>query len=497
MAYYYYYQTPPDPLSPIPTTEELSPSQPPLLMLSSPPQQHQLNLPLLTPVIPSVTTSMSMMTTTTTTSTEQHNEQQQLPTPNTFIRHCDDMGLFHDLQNIVVMSSLTGPTGETTISTASESTAAKVVTTATSTRQPTSPSLFDSSSTAIVTTMMMANPFDETFKQAVLQQQKNEANPSEHLFNHNNNNDGDLNTPFIPTTTVVNTTKNSTNVKTSTSIDMISTTTAAVESNKINTSTIPQSQAEPQQNIYITSTAEAPTRSVLVMMVEQPQQQSCNSTLTIQPEHQQLQQIIDQHKFIVPTTTATTNIIDTTTITHHDQDLYDEAVEVENSHVVINVGNDSNTIKQALKQNLLVKQLLQRRQKPPLITESRDKLDQLLQQQNNDIDIVTNIDRLEHENYNSNGQEDEDSNNQKQQQLKQKRKQEMLERNRSAAKRCRIKRKQRWELLSEENRKLKIENGRLREALSKLISHRCNNLQQHQTEQPAIIQGIFKHNDDV
>lgn len=108
------------------------------------------------------------------------------------------------------MSSLTGPTGETTISTAPESTAAKVVTTTTSTGQPTSSSLFDSSSTAIVTTMMMANPFDETFKQAVLQQQKNEANPSENLFNHNNNNDGDLNTPFIPTTNVVNTTNNNT-----------------------------------------------------------------------------------------------------------------------------------------------------------------------------------------------------------------------------------------------------------------------------------------------
>lgn len=48
---------------------------------------------------------------------------------------------------------------------------------------------------------------------------------------------------------------NISDVKTSTSIDMISTT-PAVESNKINTSTIPQSQAEPQQNIYITSTAE-------------------------------------------------------------------------------------------------------------------------------------------------------------------------------------------------------------------------------------------------
>lgn len=82
------------------------------------------------------------------------------------------------------------------------------------------------------------------------------------------------------------------------------------------------------------------------MMVEQPQQQSRNSTLTIQPEHQQHQQIIDPHKFIAPTTTATTNVIDTTTITHHDQDFCDEEIEVENSHVVINVGNDSNTIKQ-------------------------------------------------------------------------------------------------------------------------------------------------------
>jgi len=39
-------------------------------------------------------------------------------------------------------------------------------------------------------------------------------------------------------------------------IDMISTTTASVESNKMNTTTVPQSQVEPQQNVYITSTAE-------------------------------------------------------------------------------------------------------------------------------------------------------------------------------------------------------------------------------------------------
>jgi len=179
-------------------------------MLSSPPQQQQLNLPLLTPIHQTVTTSMPMITKTTTTTTTaiENNEQQQLPTPNTFIRHCDDMGLFHDLQNIVVMSSLTGPSCDTTITSVPASNAATIVTTATSTGQPISSNLFESTSTGIMTTMMMANPFDETFKQAVLQQQKNEANPSENIFNHNNNNDGDLNTPFIATTTVVNTSNN-------------------------------------------------------------------------------------------------------------------------------------------------------------------------------------------------------------------------------------------------------------------------------------------------
>lgn len=87
----------------------------------------------------------------------------------------------------------------------------------------------------------------------------------------------------------------------------------------------------------------------------------------------------------------------------------------------------------ALKQNLLVKQLLQRRQKPSIISESHHELGQLLRHQNNDnvIDfVVTNTDRLEHKVYNGSiGQEDEDHNSQKQQ-LKQKRKQEMLERNR-------------------------------------------------------------------
>lgn len=47
---------------------------------------------------------------------------------------------------------------------------------------------------------------------------------------------------------------------------------------------------------------------------------------------------------------------------------------------------------------------------------------------------------------------------------------------RTAARRCRMKRKQRWELLSEENRKLKIENSKLREAITRLISRSYTNI---------------------
>lgn len=140
---------------------------------------------------------------TTAVSTEQN--QTQLTTPNTFIRLCEDMGLFHDLQNIVVMSSC--QPADTATTTVPVSTAATIVTTSTSTGQPTTSNLCSSSTTAIVTTMMMANPFDETFKQAVLQQQKSDINLSENHFN-NSSNDGDLNTPFITTTTVVDTSNN-------------------------------------------------------------------------------------------------------------------------------------------------------------------------------------------------------------------------------------------------------------------------------------------------
>lgn len=76
-----------------------------------------------------------------------------------------------------------------------------------------------------------------------------------------------------------------------------------------------------------------------------------------------------------------------------------------------------------------MKQLLQRREKPSLVSENNHKSSQLLQQES-DIDfVVTNTDTLEHEDYGDNSAEDDDYSGQKQQQ-KQKRKEEMLERNR-------------------------------------------------------------------
>lgn len=189
------FTAPSDSLSPVTTIAQSTP--PPLLLLSPLPEQRQLALPLLTPLLPSVTTPM-----TTSVATEHNQHQQQLPTPNTFIRHCEDMGLFHDLQNIVVMSSLTGPPDNTASTTIPVTTTATMVTTSAPTGQHTASNLFGSSSTAVLTTMMMANPFDETFKQAVLQQQKTLENPTENILN-NNNNDGELNTPFIVPTTII------------------------------------------------------------------------------------------------------------------------------------------------------------------------------------------------------------------------------------------------------------------------------------------------------
>jgi len=71
------------------------------------------------------------------------------------------------------------------------------------------------------------------------------------------------------------------------------------------------------------------------MMVEHPQQQSHHSTVPIQSEHQQ---IIEQHQFIVPTTT--------TTLTSHDPHFYDEEVDGENGCIINHIVNDKTTIKQ-------------------------------------------------------------------------------------------------------------------------------------------------------
>lgn len=190
------FTAPPGPLSPGATVTDVTP----LLLLSPSHQQHQLNLnlPILTPVLPSTTIPI-----TTTTATTEYDQQHQLPTPNTFIKHCEDMGLFHDLQNIVVMSSLSGSQGDTVTTEIPVTTINTNSSMVTTTAQSMTSNIFSSSSTENITTMMMANPFDETFKQAVLQQQNNDANPSKKVFNdYKNNNNGDLNTPFIVPTTV-------------------------------------------------------------------------------------------------------------------------------------------------------------------------------------------------------------------------------------------------------------------------------------------------------
>lgn len=166
-----------------------------------------MGLPMLTPMLSLGTSSPSM--TTNTAITEYNEQQQQLPTPNTFLRHCEDMGLFQDLQNVVIMSPLTGPLENTATTEESVATTTTVNTTLASTEQSNTSNLFGIPSTAVLATMMMANPFDETFKQAVLRQQKKDINLIENNFNNNNNNnDGELNTPFIATTNVLDATKN-------------------------------------------------------------------------------------------------------------------------------------------------------------------------------------------------------------------------------------------------------------------------------------------------
>lgn len=192
-------------LSPGTMASELTPSLPPLLLLSPQQQQQQLTLPLVTPVLPSVTTSLPM---TTTTAAIEFNQQQQLSTPklSPFLRHCEETGLFQDLRNIgSISSSLTGPPGDTTTITVPVTASTTIVST-TSTELPSNSSLFGLSSSTILT--HMPNPFDETFKQAVLQQQKCDSKLAENLFNENSDTNGDLNTPFISTTTIVNSTNN-------------------------------------------------------------------------------------------------------------------------------------------------------------------------------------------------------------------------------------------------------------------------------------------------
>lgn len=116
------------------------------------------------------------------------------------------------------MSPLAGSlenTATTVVSVATTTTVNTTVTTLASTEQSNTSNLFGIPSTAVLTTMMMANPFDETFKQAVLRQQKKDINLIENNFNNNNNNNNDdeLNTPFIASTNVLDVTKNTNSSK--------------------------------------------------------------------------------------------------------------------------------------------------------------------------------------------------------------------------------------------------------------------------------------------
>lgn len=184
---------------------ELTPSLPPLLLLSPQQQQQQLTLPLVTPVLPSVTTSSPM--TTTAATIEYNQQQQQLLTPklSPFLRHCEESGLFQDLRNIGAISSLTVPPDDTTTITVPVTATATMVSTR-STELPSNSNLFSLSSSGILT--RMPNPFEETFKQAVLQKEKCDLKLAENLFHDNNDTSGDLNTPFISTTSIVNSSNN-------------------------------------------------------------------------------------------------------------------------------------------------------------------------------------------------------------------------------------------------------------------------------------------------
>lgn len=152
---------------------------------------------MLSPVLPPVSLN-------TTAETTVHNDQQQLSTPNTFIRHCEDMGIFHDLQNMIVMSSPSPGSLGNTVTTTATATSVTInmctSTTSLSKEQLFPLNAFESLSNSGLKTVMMDNPFDKTFKQAVLQQQKKGSKLVENHLNNINITDGELNTPFIATT---------------------------------------------------------------------------------------------------------------------------------------------------------------------------------------------------------------------------------------------------------------------------------------------------------
>lgn len=128
---------------------------------------------------------------------DKHRPHSEPPTPNTFLRHCDDLGLFHDLLRVdggvfVQQQQPTSGCGgkETETATAAMTT----------TPGPPTLGLFTTTTagSASSSAFVMANPFDETFRRAVVQQQqqRQDGGTMDSTFTDDAK-AGDLNTPFI------------------------------------------------------------------------------------------------------------------------------------------------------------------------------------------------------------------------------------------------------------------------------------------------------------
>lgn len=179
---------------------------------------------LLTPVLlapngllPSPSSVGVLMTPNTISSQHHHNNNNIVPTesptaaavelhtPNTFLRHCDDLGLFHDLLRadgsggVFVQQQQQKPVcdGDDGGACVPVAKVLQMTTTAmTTTPGPPTLGLFGSA-TSSAASLVMANPFDETFRRAVVLREQQDGSDVDVPSNKPYDNSGDLNTPFI------------------------------------------------------------------------------------------------------------------------------------------------------------------------------------------------------------------------------------------------------------------------------------------------------------